>query len=102
MSKSYVLYNPLANNGRSRDAIEKLAAERGEECVLCDMTQGYGEYISAMEEGDVLILCGGDGTLNRFINENDVDKIENDILYFASGSSISSRSLFSSILFCPF
>ena len=86
LSKTYILYNPLANNGRSCEAIEMLAEKRGGECILRDVTKGYGEYISAMEEGDVIILCGGDGTLNRFVNENDVEKIENDILYYASGS----------------
>ncbi len=86
MSKVYIFYNPLANNGRSVETIEKLAAEMGGESVLCDMTKGYGATLEAMESEDLLILCGGDGTLNRFINETDGMEIENDILYYASGS----------------
>lgn len=86
MSKIYILYNPLANNGRSQEAVEKLAAQTEGESVLCDMTRGYKDILSAMQSEDALIICGGDGTLNRFINETDGIKLENDILYYASGS----------------
>ena len=86
MSKVYVLYNPLANNGRSVESIEKLAAEIEGECILCDMTKGYMEILANMDKDDTLILCGGDGTLNRFVNETDGMEIKNDVLYYASGS----------------
>ena len=85
MSRVYVIFNPLANNGRSREAIEDFAKSIGD-CVLCDMTKGYEDSIKAMTAEDSLIICGGDGTLNRFVNEVDVEKIEGDILYFACGS----------------
>ncbi len=86
MAKIYVIYNPLANNGRSKENIDAFVKTLDGECVICDMTKGYRGQINAMESGDVLIICGGDGTLNRFINEMDGVEIENDILYFASGS----------------
>ena len=85
MSRVYVIYNPLANNGRSREAMEEFARSVGE-CVLCDMTKGYEESIKAMAAEDSLIICGGDGTLNRFVNEVNVEEIAGDILYFACGS----------------
>lgn len=86
MSKVYVLYNPLANNGRSEEAIKKLLETIEVEHVLCDMTKGYGSIIDEIGAEDMLVICGGDGTLNRFINETDGKEIEGDILYFASGS----------------
>ena len=86
MSKVYVLYNPLANNGRSEESIRKLLETIEVEHVLCDMTKGYGSIIDEMGAEDMLVICGGDGTLNRFINETDGKEIEGDILYFASGS----------------
>ncbi len=86
MSKTYILYNPLANNGRSEGEIEKFARNVEGESVLCDMTKGYREYLKELCEDDVIVICGGDGTLNRFINETEGEKLENDILYFASGS----------------
>ena len=84
MSKTYVLYNPLANNGRSREDTDKLVSTLDGEYVLCDMTKGYD--LSKMDESDTLIICGGDGTLNRFINELDFAKVKGDILYYANGS----------------
>lgn len=86
MSKVYVFYNPLANNGRGEESINQLLETIDGEHVLCDMTKGYGSIINEISADDTLILCGGDGTLNRFINEIDVDNIECDILYYASGS----------------
>lgn len=86
MSKVYVFYNPLANNGRGEEPISKLLETIDGEYVLCDMTKGYGELINEMTTEDTLILCGGDGTLNRFINETDGKSIECDILYYACGS----------------
>ncbi len=86
MSKTYILYNPLANNGRSREEVEKFAKNAEGESVLCDMTKGYLECLRGLCGDDVIVICGGDGTLNRFINDTDGETIENDILYFASGS----------------
>lgn len=86
MSKVYVIYNPLANNGRSAQAVEDVAKSLKDECVLCDMTQGYSNVIDEMQDDDALIICGGDGTLNRFVNEIEVDEIRGDIMYFACGS----------------
>ena len=86
MSKVYVFYNPLANNGRSEEAIGSLLKTIEGEHVLCDMTKGYSDIIGEIGAEDTLILCGGDGTLNRFINETDCESIESDILYYACGS----------------
>ena len=86
MSKVYIIYNPLANNGRSTEVIEGFAKSVTEECVICDMTKGYADKIKEMESDDTLIICGGDGTLNRFINEVGAESVEGDIMYFACGS----------------
>ena len=86
MSKAYILYNPLANNGRSAASIEGFAKSLDGEYVLCDMTKGYADRIKEMGPDDALIICGGDGTLNRFINEVGAESVEGDILYYACGS----------------
>ena len=86
MPKLYVIYNPLANNGRSIDVIKKYAESLKEEYVLCNMTEGYSNVIDEMQEDDSLIICGGDGTLNRFVNEVGVESIKGDVLYLACGS----------------
>jgi len=88
MSKAYVFYNPLAGNGHCIEDIRALEALVKDEIVMCDMTKSatYEETLFAMTEDDKLILCGGDGTLNRFINLTDEVDIKADILYYPTGS----------------
>ena len=86
MEKILVLYNPIANNGRSREAVETLVAKLGPRCTFCDITKGYAELLAALTEKDAVLLCGGDGTLNRFINDTEGLSLPCDVLYYASGS----------------
>ena len=88
MSKSYVFYNPLAGNGRCAEEVKTLEAKIKEEIVMCDMTKSttYEETLFSMTAEDKLILCGGDGTLNRFINLTEDIDIKADILYYPTGS----------------
>ena len=86
MEKILVLYNPIANNGRSREAVETLVAKLGPCCTFCDVTEGYAELLAALTEKDAVLLCGGDGTLNRFINDTEGLALPCDVLYYASGS----------------
>ncbi len=86
MAKAYIFYNPLAANGGCGQEIKALDGMIDDEKVYCDMTEGYTEVISRLEGDDYVVLCGGDGTLNRFINETDSIDMCSDILYFASGS----------------
>ena len=86
MSTVYVVYNPLANNGRSIESIENFAKNLKDEYILCDMTKGYEDTIKGMQSDDTLIICGGDGTLNRFVNEIGAECVEGDIMYYACGS----------------
>ena len=86
MAKAYILYNPLAGNGRGREDVKALSEMISDEIVLCDMTEGYQSIIETLGEDDYIVLCGGDGTLNRFINETENCFIKSDVLYFACGS----------------
>ena len=89
MSKKYVLYNPYSNNGRceaqTRELTEKLV---GEQLEFIDMTkiESYPELWAQLSEDDAVIICGGDGTLNRLINDTDIDTLENSVYYYAAGS----------------
>jgi diacylglycerol kinase family enzyme len=71
MAKAYVFYNPLAGNGSCGENIKDVEALISDEIVLFDMTQGYDSIFSKLDEDDYIVLCGGDGTLNRFVNETD-------------------------------
>jgi diacylglycerol kinase family enzyme len=86
MAKAYILYNSLAGNGTGADAIKHLDAHITDEKVLHDMKDGYLDIFDKLEDEDYIVLCGGDGTLNRFINEIEGIEFENDVMYFACGS----------------
>ncbi len=89
MGKYYVLYNPYAGNGRGRKDSEALKTlMKNDDLEFCDITKiiSYKDFFSKVAKDEAVIISGGDGTLNRFINNTDSLDIENDILYFATGS----------------
>ncbi len=86
--KYYALYNPLAGNGAAEGAADSLMDKLSAEIIKCDVTkiQSYEEFFANICEDDAVIICGGDGTINRFINDTASINIPCDILYFAAGS----------------
>ena len=85
--KYYILYNPLAGHGDHNTKLSELKAHLKGECVdIClPELQDYS-FTSSLSPDDKIVISGGDGTLNRFVNSVDVDSISNDILYYASGN----------------
>lgn len=91
MEKYYVLFNPIAGNHTGEAEAKKLAdcdALKKAELVFCDMTQiaDYSAFFAKLSEEDKIILAGGDGTLNRFVNDTNGLSIPNEIYYYATGS----------------
>ena len=86
--KQYILYNPHAGNGTAEEAARKLAALTPDTAVLLDMTaiDSYASLLSELTAEDTLTLCGGDGTLNRFVNDTDGMDIPCEVLYLAVGT----------------
>lgn len=87
--KKIILYNPLAGDTQGMDAAKKLdAIYIGQELIYRDITEisDFGEIFSSLAPDDEVIVCGGDGTLNQFINSIDGLEITNNILYYATGS----------------
>lgn len=86
--KYYILFNPLAGSGNSQNQLDSLRIEEGGQKVIYDVTsdEGCEKLLSNLEENDKIVICGGDGTLNRFVNGIGDMEIKNDILYFATGS----------------
>lgn len=84
---TYILYNPNASGGKCRLELGKLQ-DVCSDAQFCDMTtiRAYKDFFCSLEKDDNVILCGGDGTLNRFVNETSDFEIENDIYYYAVGS----------------
>lgn len=84
---TYILYNPHACVGKCIEDVEKLK-ERFQSASFCDMTEidNYSDFFAALKSSDDIIICGGDGTLNRFVNDIEGIDIVNDIYYYAAGS----------------
>lgn len=88
MAKGYVIYNPLAGNGKAKEDSQLLQMVLDEQLEYYDMTRitNYAAFISGMEKEGYLVIVGGDGTLNRFVNDTDGLEIAQEILYFPTGT----------------
>ena len=89
MAKYNVLYNPLAGNGKGENAAKKLKdLMNGDELTFTDMTKvsDYRALFASMPEDERVIVSGGDGTLNRFINDTEEVVFANPVYYYATGS----------------
>ena len=85
----HVLFNPFAGNGRGEPEARKLSESMPEAALrYYDMTKigAYADFFAAIGKDDAVILAGGDGTINRFLNDTAGLEIPNDILYYAVGS----------------
>lgn len=88
MAKGYVIYNPLAGNGTTEEEVRLLEAVLDDDLAYYDMTKitNYAALLSGMEKDDYIIIAGGDGTLNRFVNSTQEIEILQEILYYPVGS----------------
>ena len=87
MSHTIILFNPNAGNGGAQNAAQALQKKLGD-AELFDMMHfgGYDALFSSLSPQDPIVLVGGDGTLNRFINDTQSLSIKNPIYYCAAGS----------------
>lgn len=88
MAEGYVLYNDRAGNGKYKDLLDALQVVFDRPLRFLDVTQitNYAAFLSGLEAEDVLILAGGDGTLNCFINNTEGLTVPCEILYFPLGT----------------
>ncbi len=84
---TYILYNPLAGNGKGKSNAELLEVAIDDTATLVDMTKitNYLAFLSDKAD-DQIIICGGDGTLNRFVNDTASMELNHEFFYFAGGS----------------
>lgn len=85
----HILYNPIASNKKGKESAEKIKdiiKDKPLEFVDVTAITDYDEYIKCMPEDDEIVIAGGDGTLNHFINAVDTDALTHKVIYFAAGS----------------
>lgn len=87
MKRKVVLYNPKAGSGTCEEEAKVLEILY-ENTVYFDMTQieSYVDFFEGLDPSDEVILCGGDGTLNRFANDTAWVAIPNPLYYYATGT----------------
>ncbi len=86
----YILYNTLSGNKQgleySRVLLGNSVPEDATMVNLASITN-YADFWAGIDlENDTVILSGGDGTLNRFVNENVGLTLPKNLFYFAAGS----------------
>lgn len=89
MSQVYVLFNPLSGDGCGQSGVEVLSGHfPGAEVHYQDITKidDYKEIINKLTGDDVLVICGGDGTLNRFVNQTYDLELCVPVYYYPTGS----------------
>lgn len=83
----YVLYNELSNNGKGGETLEVVKGKlSGEFEAVNVVSLDPKEFVSKLTADDIIILCGGDGTLNKFANNTADLEIPCDILLFPAGT----------------
>ncbi|MBR2929905.1 MAG: diacylglycerol kinase family protein [Clostridia bacterium] len=84
----HVYYNPYSGDGNGQKVAESLASIWGEDMKLVNTAEAedISAYSLALGEADAIVLVGGDGTLNRFVNTVDADRLSCRVLYLPSGT----------------
>jgi len=89
MAKYCVLFNPISNNKRGEADAHKIEeAIPGAEFEYKSVFEikSYAEFLNNLPADVTPVLAGGDGTINRFVNQMEGTEITRDILYFPAGS----------------
>ncbi len=88
MGTGYVLYNLKAGHETALEDVNALDAIMGTTLKYIDIgsIKNYGVFLSGLDAEDFVIICGGDGTLNRFINDTEGISYGCEILYFPLGT----------------
>jgi len=85
---TYILYNPLSGGENAAEEAEMLSILYYDDDIhIVDIRTigAYTKFFSGLNSYDKVIVCGGDGTLNHFINDTDGIDIRCNILYHAIG-----------------
>ncbi|MBO6061838.1 MAG: diacylglycerol kinase family protein [Clostridia bacterium] len=89
METYQILFNPLSGGGCGEAKAHKLdELLEGNELIYRDATlmQGYADLFAFLGKGEKVVVCGGDGTLNRFVNDMAGVKFENEVYLYGTGT----------------
>ena len=87
--KRYALYNSLACNNRGKELAMGLKEfYPDDEIIFQDVIEieDYPAFVSAIDKEVPIVVCGGDGTLNRFANQTKGIRDGREIYFFSCGT----------------
>ena len=88
MDKYLIIVNDKANNSqafKSAKALDTLLSNSERKYIDAENIN-YNEILNETDAEIRIVIAGGDGTLNRFINTVDTDHLTRDIYYYPAGS----------------
>ncbi|MBR0302281.1 MAG: diacylglycerol kinase family protein [Clostridia bacterium] len=89
MGKYIILYNPKSKSESGRviaEEVKQYAGEREPELIDITKVDDYASFLGNIGDDDALVICGGDGTLNRFVNFTDGMKLPETLLFYSAGT----------------
>lgn len=87
MENNYcIIYNPISGNKSGESCAKELQKRLGaRECIDMTAIESYADFFAEHEDASI-IICGGDGTLNRFLNDISDIEIKSSICFYPCGS----------------
>lgn len=86
---NYLFYNPSARNGKAAEDLQLIKKTLDGQDVEIYAVTDIDDYVSVIDKiqpEDIVYIVGGDGTLNRFINDSTNLRILGDIFFLPSGN----------------
>jgi len=85
----YLLINKKTNNTNCEERLNELRnslTEEFKEVSVTDEGFSHAEFVKGLKKDDEIVICGGDGTLNYFINHVDCDNIKQNVYIYPTGT----------------
>lgn len=86
---NYLFYNPSARNGKAAEDLQLIKKTLDGQDVEIYAVTDIDDYVSVIDKiqpEDIVYIVGGDGTLNRFINDSTNFRILGDIFFYSAGT----------------
>lgn len=86
---NYLFYNPSARNGKAAEDLQLIKKTLDGQDVEIYAVTDIDDYVSVIDKiqpEDIVYIVGGDGTLNRFINDSTNLRILGDIFFYSAGT----------------
>ncbi len=79
----YYLYNPLSKSKERPEFLDNL------DLSICEVVEtnvfNHREFVQSLKEDDEIVLVGGDGTINYFVNQMDGIELKNNVYLRTNG-----------------